>query len=144
MRLRSANLLIRAVARDEKMYPEPEKFNPGRWLDPAYPTYKEPLTEHPKLMGHHQFGCGRRTCPGIELTEAEMLIACSAIVWAFTIKPERMADGTEKMPDPDRMSPNLIGGPLPFEFELKPRDEKKAQQIMEMWRESEPVEDYQM
>src|SRR2546421_3377596 len=47
-----------AIARDPVAYPDPEAYNPARWLDPSFPTYKEPLTEFPKLMGHHQFGCG--------------------------------------------------------------------------------------
>jgi cytochrome P450 len=32
------------------MYPEPEEFKPERWLDPQYPTYKEPLTAYPTLI----------------------------------------------------------------------------------------------
>jgi hypothetical protein len=130
-----------AVARDPVAYPDAEAYNPARWLDPSFPTYKEPLTEFPKLMGHHQFGCGLRMCPGVEVTQAELLVACAAILWGFTLTKSKRSDGTEVPVDPEHMSPFLIGGALPFEFDLKVRNEKRAQQIMEMWQESERVED---
>ena len=68
-----------AIACDPALYPDLESFNPGRWLDPAFPTYQEPLSVHPRLLGHHGFGRGRRMCPGIELTEAELLVACGSL-----------------------------------------------------------------
>ena len=122
------------------MYPDAETYNPGRWLDPAFPTYKEPLTEYPKLMGYHQFGCGKRQCPGVEVTEAELLVACAGILWGFTLERRKYSDGTNVPVDPEHMSPFLIGGALPFDFDLKPREEKRAQ-ILDMWHESERVED---
>jgi len=133
-----------AIARDEKIYPDCNSYNPGRWLDPAYPTYKEPLTEHPRLMGHHQFGCGLRMCPGIALTEAELLVACASIVQNFTLKKKH--DGFMEVPvDPDRMSPFLIGGALRFEFDLQVRDERKKKYVADQWAETRTVgDDYQL
>ena len=69
-----------AIARDPVQYPEPERYNPGRWLEPEYPTYREPLTEYPKLMGHHQFGCGLRICPGVALTEVCFLFPTKVFI----------------------------------------------------------------
>ena len=131
--------IFRAISRDSTMYPDPESYNPARWLSAEYPSYREPLTQHPTLVGHHQFGVGRRGCPGVDLSEAELLIACSAILWAFTIKPKRGVDGKEILPEsgPKSMTTNLIGGPLPFEFELKPRSEERREQVLRMWAEEE-------
>lgn len=112
-----------AIARDPKLYPDPEAFNPGRWLDASFPTYQEPLTVHPRLLGHHGFGRGRRMCPGIEITEAELLVACGSLLWAFDMKPVKKG-GVDVMPDPDHWTSNVIGGPLPFHFDLKAREER--------------------
>ena len=35
----------RAISRDPDLYPDPEAFNPLRWIKPEYPTYQEPLSQ---------------------------------------------------------------------------------------------------
>jgi cytochrome P450 len=40
------------ISRDPELYPDLETFNPLRWLDPKFPTYKEPL-ETPKGWREH-------------------------------------------------------------------------------------------
>ena len=126
--------LEQAISRDSALYPDAEVYDPGRWLDESSPCFKGPLTEHPRLVGHHQFGVGKRTCPGVALSEAELLVACAALVWAFEMRPAIGEDGTERRPDPDRMTSNVIGGPLPFEFELRVR-EGKGERVREMFEE---------
>ena len=125
-----------ALARNPKLYPDPEAYNPSRWLEPEYPTYKEPLTEYPRLMGHHGFGMGRRMCPGIEITEAELLVSCGSIVGCFELKPYMDANGQPKWPANYDFTPNLIGGPLPFEMDVKVRSPEKASRIKAWYEES--------
>ena len=48
-----------AISRDEDLYPDGAEFRPERWLDPSWPTYKEPLTEYPTLRGDIAFGYGK-------------------------------------------------------------------------------------
>ena len=38
------------ISREESTYPQGNEFKPQRFLDPKYPTYKEPLTEFPNLI----------------------------------------------------------------------------------------------
>ncbi|EHY53752.1 hypothetical protein HRR83_003968 [Exophiala dermatitidis] len=125
-----------ALARNPELYPDPESYNPDRWLNKDFPTYKEPLTEHPRLMGHHGFGMGRRMCPGIEVTEAELLVACGSIIGSFELKPVMDANGQPKWPDSNAFTPNLIGGPLPFEMDVKVRSPEKAARIKAWYEES--------
>ena len=48
-----------AIHREEKLYPDADKFNPDRFLDPKYPTYREPLTQYPNVQNFSSFGFGR-------------------------------------------------------------------------------------
>ncbi|KAK4940373.1 hypothetical protein LTR10_019479 [Elasticomyces elasticus] len=123
-----------SMARNPTLYPDADAYNPGRWLEPEYPTYQEPLTVHPRLLGHHGFGRGRRMCPGIEITEAELLIGCGSLLWAFTMKPNVGTDGQLQWPDPLAMTSNVIGGPLPFKFDLKVRSEQRRAKIVELYQ----------
>jgi hypothetical protein len=72
------------------MYPDPEAFNPLRWVEPDYPTYQEPLTQFPTIINSTQFGYGRRTCQGQTVTDEDLLIGIGSIAWLFNIsqKPE--------------------------------------------------------
>jgi len=48
-------------------------------------------------------------------------------------------DGKEMLAESGakNMTTNLIGGPLPFEFELKLRSEERREQVLHMWVEEE-------
>lgn len=77
--------LFRAIGRDPVMFPDPETFNPLRWVKPEYPTYKEPLTEFPTIINSTQFGYGRRTCQGQTVADEDLLIGIGSIAWLFNM-----------------------------------------------------------
>src|ERR1700753_1771384 len=79
------NPLEWSISRDPAIFPAPETFNPLRWLEPEYPTYKEPLTQYPNILNMTQFGYGRRTCQGQTVTEADLLVGIGSIAWLFNI-----------------------------------------------------------
>jgi hypothetical protein len=81
-----ANESCRAISRDPETYPDPEAFNPLRWIEPKYPTYQEPLTQYPTIINSTQFGYGRRTCQGQTVTDEDLLIGIGSIAWLFDIK----------------------------------------------------------
>jgi hypothetical protein len=85
--LSSTRLLTacRAISRDPEIYPDPETFNPLRWLQPEYPTYQEPLTQFPTIINSSQFGYGRRTCQGQTVADEDLLIGIGSIAWMFNI-----------------------------------------------------------
>ena len=114
----------RGITRDEAMYPDPETFNPERWLSPAYPTYKEPLTQYPNLQGYSQFGFGRRTCQGIPIVEQDLYLAMGGMAWAFSIQKRRRPDGTEIPVHWNEFTPLLIAKPKPFVFDAVVRSEE--------------------
>ncbi|KAK5957797.1 hypothetical protein OHC33_000986 [Knufia fluminis] len=74
-----------SMCRSNKYYKDAETFNPSRYLDPASPQYKEPLTEFPKIQGHTVFGWGRRVCAGMEYSATQLLVVCAAVSYSFNI-----------------------------------------------------------
>ncbi|RMZ72963.1 MFS transporter [Pyrenophora seminiperda CCB06] len=87
-----------AIARDPELFPDPEAFNPLRWVKPEYPTYQEPLSQYPTIINSTQFGYGRRTCTGQNVTDEDLLIGIGSIAWLFDIKkrPEESTVTTTK------------------------------------------------
>ncbi|KAI9664109.1 MAG: hypothetical protein M1821_007600 [Bathelium mastoideum] len=83
------------ISRDPTLYPDPEAYNPMRWLDPAFPTFKEDLTINPTITQYTQFGYGRRVCQGQEVTEADMFVGVGAMAWLFNISKEVSGAGTD-------------------------------------------------
>ena len=81
---------------DESLYPNPEEFNPDRYLNPKYPTYKEPLTKYPNVINHHVFGYGRRNCLGMEIVDYQLVTIMGSLAWAFNVtkKKNKIGIGT--------------------------------------------------
>lgn len=122
----------RGITRDEQMYPDPETFNPDRWLLASYPTYREPLTTYPNLQGYSQFGFGRRTCQGLPIVEQDLFLTMGGMAWALDIRKKRRADGSEVAVHWDDYTPLLIAKPVRFEFDAVVRDAAKMTAVVEM------------
>ncbi|KAG8719499.1 hypothetical protein FRC08_002681 [Ceratobasidium sp. 394] len=61
-----------AISKDPSVYPEPDKFDPDRFLNPSVP-------EAPA------FGFGRRFCPGVHFAESSLFIAATTLLTIFNI-----------------------------------------------------------
>ncbi|KAF2819935.1 cytochrome P450 2E1 [Ophiobolus disseminans] len=204
-----------AISRDPETFPDPEAFNPLRWVKPEYPTYQEPLSQFPTIINSTQFGYGRRTCQGQTVTDEDLLIGIGSIAWMFNIsqrtgdtsiaaapekghklgmnekasisneelnagvvstddatmedkilskftypgsapadklepkpaapayKPLEWGDISQKPADPTLdFSILLIAKPIPFKFDLTPRDSKRATQIRSLFNEGCERGDY--
>ena len=56
------------MSQDEDLFPEPDKFNPERFMDNKDPRFKEFVLP---------FGFGRRVCPGMHVAYQSMFIVFS-------------------------------------------------------------------
>ena len=72
---------------DERKYPEPDRFNPDRFLDSSQPD-----------PGLYVFGFGRRACPGSHLAQASLFLSISQTLALFNVKRVRDRRGEEVIP----------------------------------------------
>lgn len=85
---------------DPAVYPEPDTFNPRRFLDPSYPTARVTEgVEYGASRGHWAFGFGRRACPGQHIGERSLLIVSARLLWAFNFSKAVDAAGRSIIPD---------------------------------------------
>jgi cytochrome P450 len=61
---------------DPETFPEPNRFNPERWLAPGAPTFPDAA-----------FGFGRRECPGRFMARESVWAAIAGVLAAFEILP---------------------------------------------------------
>lgn len=87
-----------SIHREPKRYPDPDSFRPERWLDPDWPTCREPSTVHPNLQNFSSFGFGRRICPGQHIAERSLYILVARIAWFCDILQTIGEDGQAVVP----------------------------------------------
>ncbi|KAJ7155817.1 cytochrome P450 [Mycena filopes] len=110
-----------ALLHDKDMYPDPDSFNPDRFLlaGKLNPAIRDPEAA---------FGFGRRICPGRHLASASLFITIASILATFNIERATDADGNVVEPTCEYV-PGLITGPKPFECSITPRSPAAVQAI---------------
>jgi len=109
-----------AISRDPIAFPDPENFNPQRWLDQNGQLRSD--------VECYTFGFGRRVCPGMHLANRSLFIALALLLWSFRIveRPEAPIDTT---PDTD----NVVAHLAHFEVDFAPRiEEARLREVMVM------------
>ncbi|KAF8752268.1 Cytochrome P450 [Rhizoctonia solani] len=84
-----------AMSRDERIYVDPDRFNPDRYLDDAVPVLPA-------------FGWGSRLCPGIHLADSAIFMAIASILATFNISGTTNPDGTKTIPSTEPSSNTLV------------------------------------
>ena len=72
------HVVFRAILHDPNVYPEPEVFNPERFLN-----QDGTLREDPTLAS--VFGFGKRVCPGKHLVDVTLFIFAATVLSVFDI-----------------------------------------------------------
>jgi hypothetical protein len=74
----------------------------------------------------------------MSLTQDELLVACGALAWCFTMKPKKCPSTGQDLPVPlDKSNSLLIIKPDPFQMAFEPRSESRKQEALRLWAESD-------
>jgi len=80
--------VLRAILHDPEAYPEPDKFQPERFLNEDGTVQDDPALS---LV----FGIGKRICPGRHFVEATIFIVTSSILSVFNVTKAKDENGNE-------------------------------------------------
>ncbi|KAF9033815.1 cytochrome P450 [Panaeolus papilionaceus] len=111
-----------AIGRDPEYFPDPERFDPQRWLDKDG-KLREDVKSYP-------FGFGRRVCPGLHMATVSVFLNTALINWAFSIHTD-----PDSPIDDMAFTKSANAHPLPFKVIFKPRAAKSMDGIKEMMEE---------
>ncbi|KAI0768267.1 CyP450 monooxygenase [Trametes elegans] len=117
-----------AFSRDTRVYPDPERFNPERFLKDGQinTDVQDPNT--------FVFGYGRRVCPGRHFAEASLFIMIASVLHTFTIEQAVDECGITIQPEA-KMTYGVISYPVPFPCAIKPRSAASAALIAQALKE---------
>ncbi|KAH9053950.1 cytochrome P450 [Lactarius deliciosus] len=118
-------LIYRAVLHDPGLYPDPEAFNPDRFLDEDGTFCDDPMISL-------AFGAGRRICPGRHLVDATVFIVTASVLSVFNVTRAKDKNGNEipvAAPPLETVLPDIAISVPEFECSITPRD-KVAEDLM--------------
>ncbi|KAF7296376.1 Cytochrome P450 [Mycena chlorophos] len=103
-------------------YPNPDEFNPERFLRDGK---LNPKVQDPEVA---VFGFGRRICPGRHMATASVWLSITSILATFKIAKAVNESGEPVEPTYDYFA-GLICAPLPFKCSVMPRSLQTAEAI---------------
>ncbi|KAJ1301794.1 hypothetical protein OPQ81_009022 [Rhizoctonia solani] len=107
-----------AISNNPDIYPDPDRFNPDRFLDPSVPDSPS-------------FGFGRRICPGLHHAESVIFITAAGLLAMFDIRPEEDENGNSIPLESETTLHEVLRQVLPFKCKITPRSEKHERIVRE-------------
>ncbi|PMD58045.1 cytochrome P450 monooxygenase [Hyaloscypha bicolor E] len=108
-----------AIHRNEEDFPDPDRFQPERFLKDS--PHHRPF---PNERGYMTFGWGRRVCAGQALAEQGTFISVARLLWAFNIQKGLDESGNEIPVDIFSYTDGLNIRPNPFKCRITARNDE--------------------
>ncbi|KAJ8588373.1 cytochrome P450 [Rhizopogon salebrosus TDB-379] len=102
-----------AIANDPDVFPEPQKFNPQRWIDETGRVRDD--------LRYFAYGFGRRVCLGQHIANQSIFISTALILWAF-----RLSENPVAKIDTFGFTDTVNMHAFPFEICFEDRVDEKA------------------
>ncbi|KAG8908736.1 hypothetical protein FRB99_002974 [Tulasnella sp. 403] len=139
-----------AIAHDEALFDDPEKFSPERYL--VHPLgvgakMRKELEDMPadskadsplKLLSTLQWGNGRRICVGMHLAQTSISLTTAKLLWAFDFLRAQGPDGKVVDVKLWDYSPGVVSIPRPFDCKIQARSKMAAETIQKEYLEATP------
>lgn len=123
-----------AIHNDPQRYPNPEKFEPERFLGDDLSAAQSAATMDAERRDHYTFGWGRRVCQGMHIAENSLMIVLARLVWCFELSTPVSSDGTTPIAVPSidqeaNFLPGFVSQPKAFACHFVPRSDHVVQTL---------------
>ncbi|KAI1146431.1 cytochrome P450 [Nemania diffusa] len=130
----SVMLNVWAIHNDPSRHPDPRRFDPSRWAHDNQTSAGAAINGDASKRDQFVFGAGRRLCQGMHIADRNLFLAMSRLLWAFDFRrPVDKSTGKEIVPDMEDLTEGLLVCPNPFNADIRPRSEAKAQAVKAEW-----------
>lgn len=134
---KNATIFVPVYALHRTYYPDPETYNPDRYLNHPKLSVEYAASSDYEKRDHYAFGAGRRICAGMHLAERTVWRTMAQILWAFSIEPGLDAEGNKVDLANTAFYETMVYQPEPFQVRFIPRSEKHAQVVRDASAEAE-------